>query len=642
MLRARPIAVVSALFALFVSTACGSSARPSGDDAAQGGDPSSPAATPPGTTPSAPPGAAPGAPPSAGPNDGCTAGDAICTSARSRRACVAKGSATVWVDETCAAGSGCFQGACTPSQCSDECTLGATQGGKTCAPLAIATGAAVTAHPDTSLHDRARGYLEWLGKGGLLAGSVGDAYYADPPTYSAVTRMDGIGDSALWTGTLLAAEALRLRATGAADARARVRSLFSTVHLLMNVSGEPGMLVRYAKESATTFPFAIPDLDCTNQRVHCGVPYGGKTYDFVGHISRDQYQGVILGMALAYEALGSADEDVREQIRGDVVTFVEELMKERTLPLAVTYDGVGLPVANVPIRFVVVDPREMTGGAANIQVNSSGADKVGSMFGFQEFIPNLQDVLKHVPGIGVVGGLVPVPRASSAIMLASFFRVALEVTKDVPKWAKDRADVLAFYTGHAGEGGNVDDWLAVAKQWTAGNDCGGSYYANNITMMPMYDLARLEDDPARGPTVRDEIFTGKLWPAFAPTKNVFFSFLYAGSTPGVAPAVAADAAAQLAGFPAAPRVQVPVDLRSSPKYASHDPSCADQVSHATAVDVGDRIPADFLWQREPWGLYDGGDPHATHPGVDYLVAYFLGRRHGFLADDTAGTCLVWQ
>ena len=39
---------------------------------------------------------------------------------------------------------------------------------------------------------------------------------------------------------------------------------------------------------------------------------------------------------------------------------------------------------------------------------------------------------------------------------------------------------------------------------------------------------------------------------------------------------------------------------------------------------------------------DPGYIEQTHPGVDYLIAYFLGRHHGFLEDDTAGTCLAWQ
>ena len=134
-------------------------------------------------------------------------------------------------------------------------------------------------------------------------------------------------------------------------------------------------------------------------------------------------------------------------------------------------------------------------------------------------------------------------------MLASFFRVALRVTDGVPAAAKDRADILAYYTGHSGEGGNVSDWLAIAKQWTDGGSCGSGYYANNIAMMPMYDLARLEDDVARKQTIRSEILGTKMWPAFAKTKNSFFSFIYAANTSAFDPAVVTSAAAQLASSP---------------------------------------------------------------------------------------------
>ncbi len=618
-----------ALASLALLAACGSSGRAL--DSADSPAPA-PVAPPPVGPAATPPPVAP-----LPPSDGCTDGDAICVAKDRRRACV-NGS---WTEQTCAAGSGCFAGACTPGKCADECTLGATQAGKTCAPWSVATAGAGTSDATTKLHDRARAYLMWLEKSGILAGGVTSPVYADPPAYTTITTMNGVGDSALWTGTLLGAQALRLRATGAPDARARVRELAATMHLWLNVAGEPGMLVRYAKDSSKTFPFTLPDVDCSSAYVHCGIDHAGTKYDFLGHISRDQYQGVMLGLALAYDALDAADEDVRETIRGDVVVVVKELMKERMLPLAVTYNGIALPVTTVPARFLVVSPREMTNGAATVTINSGGSDKLGSMAGFQEFTPDLRDLLKYIPGIGALAVL-PLPRPSSAIMLASFFRVALHVTDGVPAWAKDHADILAYYTGHTGEGGNVSDWLAIANQWTDNPGCGASYYGNNITMQPLYDLARLEDDPARLSIVRDQVLGQKLWPAFAPTKNVFFSFLYAGVTPGAPSSVASSAADQLAQFPPPPRVQVAVDLRSSPKYAMHATSCADQVSHDTAVDVGDRVPSDFLWQRQPWGLYDPGNPAQTQPGVDYLVAYFLGLRHGFLIDDTPGTCLAWQ
>ncbi len=112
------------------------------------------------------------------------------------------------VEESCAAGSGCFQGKCTAARCSDECTLGEKQGGKTCAPFDIATGKPATTDPIASVHDRARGYLARMKTESLASGGIASARYQDD-ALTTIAVMDGIGDSALWTGTFLASEALR-------------------------------------------------------------------------------------------------------------------------------------------------------------------------------------------------------------------------------------------------------------------------------------------------------------------------------------------------------------------------------------------------------------------------------------------------
>src|SRR5579862_3765929 len=139
--------------------------------------------------------------------DACPAGVSICADHATVHACVAG----AWQDTVCPAGSGCFQGACTPNACSDECTLGQASGGKTCVELDLATGAtSTTGAPVTSTHDRARAYETWLRRDGMAAGSVGDARYADPPTYKTLSSVTDLGDSAIWTGTYLASEALRL------------------------------------------------------------------------------------------------------------------------------------------------------------------------------------------------------------------------------------------------------------------------------------------------------------------------------------------------------------------------------------------------------------------------------------------------
>ncbi|MBI5481027.1 MAG: hypothetical protein HY906_19370 [Deltaproteobacteria bacterium] len=571
--------------------------------------------------------------------DECTAGQKLCTSATRRRFCADGAAGRIWQEADCGPGEGCVRGDCVSGSCSDECNLGDVDGAKTCELYDLGTASWVTPAPAAALHDRARAYNLWLRRDGMAAGGVGSPHYADPGTWTDIDAMHGIGDSAIWTGTYLAAEALRLEATGAADARSNVKHLAETLHVWMNVAGQPGLLSRFASPSGTVWPFTIGDHSCGDGRTHCNVAYNGGTWDWIGHISRDQYQGVLLGYALAYEALSEADEATRALIRDDVVELVEELMKERQVPIKLTYNGTVIPQFDVTMRFVVLAPAEMDNGAVQLIVNTTNLD-ASEMYGFQEFIPNLQDVLKQMP---LIGGLVPaIPRASSAIMLASFFRVALAATAGVPAYAGRRAAILDYYLNHGGEGGNVANWLAVAKTYNELNQCGESYYGHNISMEPMYNLARLEDDPTLKATVANDVLSAKMWPLFRATKNSFFSYIYAASVPSPEAGAVSTANTQLAQFPPPPRVNVAVDLRADPDYLPHQSGCTDQVDHSKAVDVGERPVGDFLWQRHPWGLFDAGDPAQTQPGVDYLVAYWMARHHAFLTDDTAGRCLRWH
>jgi hypothetical protein len=620
---------VLALVALAAACGQGSAthAYEDGTDAQAPGDAGAAEAAPPEADGSTTDDAGDASPPP--PPDGCTDGQAYCTAFDATRTC--KNSR--WVDATCPSGQGCVNGACVATSCSDECRLGDAQGGKSCALWDIAAGAWATPDPATKLHDRSRAYDLWLERDGRPFGGVGSARYTDPGTYAKIEGINGLGDSAIWTGTYLAAEALRLKATGAADARARVLSIVETLHLFMSVSGDPGLLARYAAPSGAPKAYALYDLDCTQARVHCGVSRAGGTYDYIGHISRDQYQGVILGYALAYEALTDADAKAKDTIRADVVGLVKELMKERTLPLKLTYNGIGFPVANVTIRFVVTSTDELDNGAVTVDIGGGTA----TMTGVQEFIPDLADVVSQIAGFSP-----PILRSSSAVMLASFFRVALRVT-DVPSAKADHDAILDYYVNHSGKGGNANDWLGIANMWSSGTDsCGSNYYANNITMEPMYDLARLEDDPARRALVRDQLLAQNMWGVFAPTKNSFFSFIYAANVTSPDPNAVTVGKAQLAQFPPPPRIVKAVDLRADPRYMPHDGSCADQTDHGGAVDVGDRPVGDFLWQRQPWGLYDTGDPKQAEPGVDYLVAYWMGRAHKFIDDDTPNACLRWK
>ena len=60
----------------------------------------------------------------------------------------------------------------------------------------------------------------------------------------------------------------------------------------------------------------------------------------------------------------------------------------------------------------------------------------------------------------------------------------------------------------------------------------------------------------------------------------------------------------------------------------------------TSSDELRSAPALHLLDVTGDGLLDGGDLTRSYPGVDFLAAYWIGRHHGFVDDDTAGTCLV--
>jgi hypothetical protein len=571
------------------------------------------------------------------PTDDCTVGNAHCTDHLTRSHCVAGAGGTHWETETCASGSGCFRGTCTVGQCADACNLGETNGTQTCDLLELSTGLWKTPDPSGSMHDRSRAYREWLHRDILYFGGVNDAIYSDPGTWENVSYHGGMGDSAIWTGTYLAAESLRLMTTGSAEARRNVEALVDTLHLFFNVVGEPGVLARWAAPSGQ---HANTELDCAEALHHCNVSYNGQTYDYLGHISRDQYQGVMLGYALAYEALGEAGEAHRSLIRDDVVELVEELMTERSVPLKITWNGSELPEVTVNVRHMVLNPVEMTeSGAINMVVDTNNYDDA-IQTGYQEFMPNWGDMISQIPLLGLFTWI---PRADSAVMLPSFFKMAMLVTEGVAGFEDRHVDFVDYYLNNPEAlGGNVQDWIGVADGWIYNDDCASSYYANNIVMEPLYNWVRLEDDAALKSQIMSEVVHARMWPEHEFTKNSWFFFMYGAFDPTTYASAVTVGASQLAGFPAPPHLRPAVDLRADARYLPHESGCADQTNRNTAVDVSERIAADFIWQREPWGLFDTGRPNIVYPGVDYLAAYWLGRENGFLDDDTPGHCLAWR
>lgn len=531
-----------------------------------------------------------------------------------------------WVDTTCP--SGCYAGKCSTTACADECNVGDKSALGTCQLWDPTKKAVATQDATTSTSDRARGYDSWLRAHNMPEGAVAYAVYTDA-TRTTVSQYTDIGDSSIFTGSALAAEAFRLHATGSADANARVDAMVKTLHDWANVSGDTGYLARFAHLHGSTAPMG--ETLCTNPDMHCNVTYAGQSWDWLGVTSRDQYTGVMLGFHLAY--LASSNEATRALIRHDVVTIAKELAKTRTnLPVHVVIDGVPID-KNVTISNVILAPSEMQNGKVTINVSTSNASGA-TLVGMRDFLPDYATLVGQVIPLGGV----PIPRASSAMMIGAFFRMAMEMTKGVPG---SEADYTALSTYYAA---NFDSWIGIANQWSFSANCGSGYFANHITYIMAYVWAALEDDPVRGPKVRDGMFDGKMWSALSGQKQAYFAYLWAATRAAVPTTEVNAANAQLAAFQPAPRVHAPVDVLA--KY-THDAKCTENgfpsadTGGSVATDIADRCVADFLWQRDPWCLKDLGDQTVVYPGVDYLVAYWAARANGLLADDHAGTCARW-
>jgi hypothetical protein len=511
------------------------------------------------------------------------------------------------------------------ADCADACLLGDKDGSAVCALWDQSTSSWVGAVDDGAghLHNRARGYLPWLRERLMPAGGVMRAIFTDD-SYRNVFSYGGERDSAIWTGAYLAAESLRLMATGSEDAERQVTSLLETLDRWWRISGDKGYLARYAapEDSAQ----AVLDILALDDPEVVSASFEGRQWRWRGDTSRDQYQGVLLGFALAYDAID--DERLRALIRARVVEFAERLMQREKRTVLLRVNGGSEARAEIDMRHVVYSDDFTDGGTPRLDIRTSPFEVTGH--GILVFWPTPTDFVRQLPGLG---WLPEVRLPTQAIQLAAAFRVALHVTDGAPDYAARRQALLAHYERH------VAEWLDIASEWQNRNDCGAAYFGFNIAYMPAWNWARLETDAGRAAMIRREVLRDGLWAESHNHKNVLFAFLYASQAPpeDTTDAVVARHAAQLDLFPAAPNLDLPRDLRG--EYPE-DSSCRGLSS--VAIDVDDRVPSAFIWERDPWRLYSAGTPNRLFPGVDYLLAYWLGRHTGLIADDAPGTCLRWR
>jgi hypothetical protein len=126
------------------------------------------------------------------------------------------------------------------------------------------------------------------------------------PDLSQIVDYTRCGDSAIWTGHYLAAEAYRYKVTGSADAFTNINNAISAINNLINVTGG-NILSRCALPANSPYAASISSQEAANG-IHNGQIFGAN-WIWVGNTSRDQYAGVFFGLTVTYDMV--SDEGVR-------------------------------------------------------------------------------------------------------------------------------------------------------------------------------------------------------------------------------------------------------------------------------------------------------------------------------------------
>ena len=135
-------------------------------------------------------------------------------------------------------------------------------------------------------------------------GTVLDPIYASP-TSNQIIGYTRCGDSALWTGAYLAAEAFRYNVTQSADALNNVKSALAGLNSLSAVTGD-NQLARCIVAASSPYAAGIASEEASNT-IHQAPPWF-----WVDNTSRDQIVGAFFGLAVAYDLVN--DDTVKSSI----------------------------------------------------------------------------------------------------------------------------------------------------------------------------------------------------------------------------------------------------------------------------------------------------------------------------------------
>jgi hypothetical protein len=182
----------------------------------------------------------------------------------------------------------------------------------------LLAGPVAAGEPDPYLERKAADYeaflRQWHSTG---LGGVCDVLFTDG-SRTEMLRTWGAGDSEDWTAFYLVTQAMRFKMTGDPVARAEVLRIAHYLHIIHDVTGDPGYLARYVAPDLP--PWNVEYEGSDNKYAGTGE-YEGMFW--VAHQVRDKYITWFWGLTWAYDTVD--DEAMRETIREDFIRVADTL-----------------------------------------------------------------------------------------------------------------------------------------------------------------------------------------------------------------------------------------------------------------------------------------------------------------------------
>lgn len=166
------------------------------------------------------------------------------------------------------------------------------------------------------------------------------------PGSTAIAGYTRCGDSAIWTGHYLAAEAFRYAVTRSNNALANVRTAVAGLTMLTDVTGT-NLLARCALPAASPYAAGIESEEAANG-IH-QTTRNGQPWVWIGNTSRDQYCGVFFGLGAAYDLIAAPD----------IRTAITSLATRLTQNLSGNAWNIVMPDGSISTTFLIRPDEEL-------------------------------------------------------------------------------------------------------------------------------------------------------------------------------------------------------------------------------------------------------------------------------------------